>query len=445
MLSAVLIGACAKVPMEPLGRDVQTLLVLPIFVENKSQRKNYVFDYKYDIVNTDGEGLVAEAIFKLPVQEEFLVIDYLPPGNYSVRKSTILPSGGGTLLGDGSNSKKRDFRFRLEEGKITIFDQALVIRKNAHSIYNTLTLYSMEPLTATQYREIYAGLQAYPNFGQWQITNHDRDGVPELQGPWRVKADTAIDEDCGWQSLQMSVEGSFILGWGIDRNGKPFELNGIVKRNGAVKADAADGLEQAGSLWGNFSDGEFRGFYRDADNCRRLLRLVKAEPMDTSTGETEPMNIDTGEAELSAIEPMTSVTPLPEETSSLPANDKPAAAGENAEFSQRPAAAMPLSGRYRSNIKSRSIYAFKKPLRDIEITLVQEGNRIRGFDDDGLIEIGGEVEGDRIRFNVMPSIATGFYDIDGEWKISAGGATLEGSWQDSRGDPPGTWNLYKLE
>ena len=166
-----LLSACGTLKIEPPGPDRQTILVLPVQVTNKSEHSKHGFYYIYDIVDEDSGDSVEEAIFKLPLKGDMLIVDTLPPGRYRVDRFIFKTVGSGDFT-YGNNIQSRNDRFTLEAGKITVFSKSLNVLlynkipgRGSQTSYN----FSMESVGVAQRRQIDETLQSLPNFELWEM------------------------------------------------------------------------------------------------------------------------------------------------------------------------------------------------------------------------------------------------------------------------------------
>ena len=120
----LLLISCAGLKINPPSPDKQTILVLPAKITNTSLNTRYFYDYIYEIVSADSSDITYLATFKLPIKDDLLIVDSLPPGNYIVNKFIFLPRGAGDHT-YGNNVKSRNDRFKLESGKITVLSRNL--------------------------------------------------------------------------------------------------------------------------------------------------------------------------------------------------------------------------------------------------------------------------------------------------------------------------------
>ncbi|MGD8349503.1 MAG: hypothetical protein PVI79_09720 [Gammaproteobacteria bacterium] len=164
-----LLGSCTGLKIEPPGPDRQTLLVFPVQVTNDTLYSRHGFYYIYEIVDEASGNTVHEAIFKLPLEGDMLIVDTLIPGNYRVDRFIFKPVGSGNFT-YGNNVQARHDKFKLEAGRITVFSQSLNVHlrneipgRGMETIYD----FKMEPVLSNQKRKILAILKGLPGFEQW--------------------------------------------------------------------------------------------------------------------------------------------------------------------------------------------------------------------------------------------------------------------------------------
>ncbi|MDJ0777637.1 MAG: hypothetical protein QNJ85_07235 [Gammaproteobacteria bacterium] len=106
-----------------------------------------------------------------------------------------------------------------------------------------------------------------------------------------------------------------------------------------------------------------------------------------------------------------------------------------------------ISGTYISEITSNSKWQFTKRYQNLKIKFQQEGNKIVGIDERYDTKIEATIAGDSVKFYVLAGQAAGGYDAEGEWKISADGTRLVGSWNSpgSADAASGEWILRKVQ
>lgn len=170
MVSLILVASCANLKLDAPGPKVQTLLVLPVEITNETQSRRHGFYYIYEIRHVGGDGPY-EAIFKLPLKGDMLIIDSLPPGNYIVDKFIFKSIGAGDFS-YGDNIQYRDDRFHMAAGHITIFPKSLNVRKFHRIVGETTeTSYTanMNSVTDAQKKKILTTLEELQNFDKWAL------------------------------------------------------------------------------------------------------------------------------------------------------------------------------------------------------------------------------------------------------------------------------------
>lgn len=166
-----LVTSCAGLKLDPPSPDKQTILVLPVQVTNKSQTGRHGFYYIYEIKKAGDRSIAYEAIFKLPIKGDMLIVDTLPPGSYFVDKFIFKPIGAGDFT-YGNNVQSRHDKFKLVSGKITIFSKSLdVLLFNRIPGRGRETTYEfkMLPLSPGQKEKTLTTLKELPNFESWEI------------------------------------------------------------------------------------------------------------------------------------------------------------------------------------------------------------------------------------------------------------------------------------
>jgi len=162
--------SCASNPKSP-NPNAQSILILPVNELNEAQYGSHAFYYVYEIFSAEDPNESHQAVFKLPVPGDMLIVDSLPPGRYSVKKFIFYPQGTGDFT-YGDNIQERDDRFRLEEGKITIFSQSLDVR-----LFNeipgrgmsTSYEFGMHPLSQSRREQIIGSLGALHYLDYWKV------------------------------------------------------------------------------------------------------------------------------------------------------------------------------------------------------------------------------------------------------------------------------------
>ena len=165
-----LVTSCAVLKINPPSPSVQTILVLPVKITINASSPRFAYSYGYEIVNVLDSSATYEAIFKLPNEKGILLVDSLPPGNYFISKSFIIPMGG-----TGAESPKQYWdrydKFKLVSGKITIFQNSLKVSVVRDPNFNERSTYysNIEPVSQSQKDEILATLKNLENYDKWEV------------------------------------------------------------------------------------------------------------------------------------------------------------------------------------------------------------------------------------------------------------------------------------
>ena len=215
------VGSCASLRVPEPAPDRQSLLILPVQFDNRSQNPGDGFYYVYEIVSDDDRVEPYNAVMKMRLPGDLLVIDSLPPGDYRVNRFIYLTEGSGDFT-YGDNVQERNDRFRLQPGKITLFHQSLNIEVY-HSIpgrgMTTSYRFNMEPVTQRQKAAILAQLQALPNIGRW-------DYVKPLLQSWKAPAVNEPFALEGWRRLDRGELGAALAGNSL--RGEGAELAAVI-------------------------------------------------------------------------------------------------------------------------------------------------------------------------------------------------------------------------
>lgn len=164
--------SCASLELPPPTDSKSTLLVLPASFESTSVHSGPMgFHYVYEIESEDGAEVSYQAVFSRPMPGDMLIVDSLPPGGYRLKALSFVPAGGGDHR-YGNNRQLRKERFRLEAGKITVFEKRLEVRR-----YNSIPGRGMSMTYAHDFpqlgkqenAEIITALSEQPNFDKWEF------------------------------------------------------------------------------------------------------------------------------------------------------------------------------------------------------------------------------------------------------------------------------------
>lgn len=454
--------ACSTLKINPPSDEKPTLLVLPFTIDNTSQSGRLGFHYIYEIFSVNGSVEPLKVVFKQRYDGDIVLIDSLPPGDYRLSKFSFVPAGTGNHT-YGENMQSRNDRIRLEAGEVTVFPRSLNIRKYHKTPGRGRSItyeHSITAVTPAQSVQIIDTLQSQPNFDQWEL--QDRAPLVEigLQGDWlllwepKKKFVTANGVRCYRSVSQITVSGSTLKGRGQHPLEGPYEIVGLVRKPGSIRGSFIRDGKEIGQFWGRSDEGSLQGKYVDERKCRgnwiftrdmdiateieRENRIALAEKNtvnEVSTATESVVDAETA-ATVGSVVAATATTKVESDVVQVTADVIPD--GSQAVVGNA------ISGRYVSSITSDSHYIFKRPYRAVEITFKQQGNQITGVDDSGKLKIAGTIKGNVIKYYMVPSIITGYYNLTGEWTVSADKKQLTGYWKDSRGDGPGQWNLTRL-
>lgn len=167
-----LVTSCAGLQLDPPSPDKQTLLVLPVKLTNNTMTSKQAFYYIYTIANAGNRSDTLDAVIKLPLKGDMLIVDSLPPGDYIVSQFSYFPVGSGVSF-SGNNVAQRNDRFTLESGKITIFSQTLHVTMTNETVGRMGTTYfgfNMEATSVQQKQEVTQTLKALPNIEAWEFS-----------------------------------------------------------------------------------------------------------------------------------------------------------------------------------------------------------------------------------------------------------------------------------
>ena len=171
--AAMFAAACATTRISPPGPAVQALLLIPVELDVKVISARYGFYYVYEITRLGEEDFSHDVAIKFPLPNDILIVDALPPGDYRVRKLTIVPAGTGDKK-LSKNTASLDLPFHLETGKITFFSHVLKLtmrNQDPGRVGTVTTRIDLIPLAAYHEEEIVATLRGLENFQAWEIAD----------------------------------------------------------------------------------------------------------------------------------------------------------------------------------------------------------------------------------------------------------------------------------
>ena len=169
----LLLSACGGLKLDPPGPDRQAILVFPVEWINEAQTSDHGFYYIYEISKAGEPGVIHEAVIKLPIKGDMLLVDSLPPGKYAVTAFRFKTIGPGDFT-YGQDVEVRNDPVTLEVGKITIFSHSLNVLtyhripgRGAETIYR----FDVVRITSEQRAKALATLSELPNFESWTVAN----------------------------------------------------------------------------------------------------------------------------------------------------------------------------------------------------------------------------------------------------------------------------------
>jgi hypothetical protein len=288
LFGALLVTACAPLSIDPPTPEKPTLLVLPAEIIRDAHSTRFGFAYAYEISSDDRPGSPYTAVFKLSVKNDMVIIDSLPPGNYTISRLLILPVGSGDKSYN-TEGWPLNYKLRLEAGKITIFPHSLRVRT-----YNEIpgrgmeTTYSTDirRVTAQQKNKILDKLGALPNFSAWEVLGekgtstsssrvggHGKKYIPaaNLQGSWSGiwRPLTAVeDTSCSEGRLNFDIDGSSLSGEGADGAGNLYQISASLIGDGIIRGKISLNRVRVAKVTGKLYDkGTILGSFEYGNEC----------------------------------------------------------------------------------------------------------------------------------------------------------------------------------
>jgi len=284
MLTSLLtLVACTPLKINPPTPEKPSLLVLPVTHTKKAQSNQPAFYYIYEI--TDEDSLLApyDAVIKFPVQEDMVIVDALPPGDYRVSKLSIFPMG----VGDhtyANNTNPMNEPFTLAPGMITIFPKSFnLLTYNSIPGRGLSTTYArdIEPVTDEQRKQILNSLGQLENFQSWEVLDTSNVHVLHAQGNWSgswqsTNAEGSSEGECDSGELRVKITGATLSGSGVSAGGESLTLTAHINHQGKIAGELSNsqGLVanvSAGLFWG----GEIVGKFTFLDGCESQWNVLK--------------------------------------------------------------------------------------------------------------------------------------------------------------------------
>ena len=292
----VQIAGCASLSINPPTAEKPSLLILPVELVRDSQLFGYGFDFAYEIVSYDDSISPYMAFFRLPVKNDMVIVDSLPPGKYIVSKLLTMPVGAGNRIYDKRGSPV-DFRFRLESGTITILPYSLRVHiidepyeqdKTRPYITKYKTTYSsgIQRTTVQQRSDILARIKVSPNFSAWKVhgeketvatspkigAQYQENVVAEnLRGDWSGKWRSISEgdaESCTDGSLSFNIDGARLRGEGADSAGNRYRISASFISNGVIRGKLSLNRTLLAKVSGKiYDDGTILGSFDYGNDC----------------------------------------------------------------------------------------------------------------------------------------------------------------------------------
>ena len=293
--ATILVSACGPPKIEPPSVEKPTLLVLPAEIVLEAQNRRYGFAYAYEILSSDNSVPPYRAKFILPVKNDMLIVDSLPPGNYEIQYLFTLPVGGGTKT-YSEKGRPVNAKFRLEAGKVTILSKSLYVRTyNATPGRGLSTTYEtrVKQTTEQQSTALLEKLGALPNFDAWQVldeneshTASSRTGTAlkayvapdDLQGVWSGswRPSSQVTGTCIGGELWFNVDGSVLNGGGTDDRGNQYRFLASLVGNGLIRGKLSIDPDRAAEVTGKlYDDGTILGSLDFGDECQAEWKARK--------------------------------------------------------------------------------------------------------------------------------------------------------------------------
>lgn len=288
LFSALLVAACTPLSINQPTPEKSTLLVLPAEMVREAVRARYGFSYAYVIVGEDKSAQPYQAVFKLPVKNDMLIIDSLPPGNYTVSRFLTIPVGSGTRYFNPEGTPI-NYRFILESGKITIFSHSLRVHTyNEDPARGTETTYRVNMIRTTgqQKDDILEKLGALSNFSAWGVLGDTGTGTrsspgsgqrkkfvvaERLQGGWSgTWRPITSDEnaECIEGRLSFAIDGSRLSGDGADDDGNLYQISASLIDDGVVRGKISLNRVRVAKVTGRLYDnGTILGSFEYDHDC----------------------------------------------------------------------------------------------------------------------------------------------------------------------------------
>ncbi len=171
LMPLLLLAACTPLKINPPSPETQSLLVLPATYTKKSERSRHGYYYVYEITSDNKQVEPYDAVIKFPLEEDMVIVDALPPGDYHVSTFSYFPMGTGGRTYD-DKKYPLNYPFTLAPGTITIFPESfnlLTYNKTPGRGSSTNYSFDIDPVTAEQRQQILDTLGQLENFQSWKV------------------------------------------------------------------------------------------------------------------------------------------------------------------------------------------------------------------------------------------------------------------------------------
>jgi len=280
-MSLLTLAACTPLKINPPTPEKPSLLVLPVTYTKKSQNNRHAFYYVYEITSDDNQVEPFDAVIKFPIEEDMVIVDALPPGDYRVSKFSYFPMGTGDHT-YGKNTRTRKDQFTLSAGMITIFPKSFnLLSYNATPGRGSSTSYrfDIDPVTDEQKQQILDTLSQLENFQSWRLLT-DNPYVLRAQGLWGGSWESSSTDNCGNGKISVMVAGPDLKGSAVSADGESLMVVANINDQGKVVGKLLNMQGLAAKVSGGiYSGGEIAGKFTFLDGCESKWSVLK-KPQD---------------------------------------------------------------------------------------------------------------------------------------------------------------------
>ncbi len=270
--------ACTPLKLDPPSSEKQTLLILPATHTRKAESNRPAYYYVYEITSDDNRVAPFDAVIKYPVENDMVLVDALPPGDYRVSKLSFFPMGVGDHYYD-DNSYPLDEPFTLSPGTITIFQKSFhqtsynsIPGRGATTSYS----FSLDPVSDEQRRQITDTLGQLENFHSWKLVDASNPYIARAQGSWTGKWQSADTSNCGSGGLSARIAGAEMSGSGTSAAGESLTISATIDDNGKVTGELSNAGGRVATVHGGvYHGGEIAGTLRFDSGCNSDWSILK--------------------------------------------------------------------------------------------------------------------------------------------------------------------------